>query len=75
MTNRLGIEMLTLLGMPPVDHVQLAAELGCVSIWVAALPPDCEIGLEVPMIARFQAGMSARDHAVDVVAAARALGA
>lgn len=43
--------------------------------WVAALPPDCEIGLEVPMIARFQAGMSARDHAADVVAAARALGA
>ena len=30
--NRLGIEMLTLLGMPPVDHVKLAAELGCVSI-------------------------------------------
>ena len=32
MTNRLGIEMLTLLGMPPVEHVKLAAELGCVSI-------------------------------------------
>jgi sugar phosphate isomerase/epimerase len=30
--NRLGIEMLTLLGMNPVDHVNLAAELGCVSI-------------------------------------------
>ncbi len=30
--NRLGIEMLTLLGMPPVEHVKLAAELGCVSI-------------------------------------------
>ena len=30
--NRLGIEMLTLLGMPPVEHVILAAELGCVSI-------------------------------------------
>lgn len=30
--NRLGIEMLTLLGMPPVEHVLLAAELGCVSI-------------------------------------------
>ncbi|UVO55754.1 sugar phosphate isomerase/epimerase [Sphingomonas sp. SUN039] len=30
--NRLGIEMLTLLGMPPVEHVRLAAELGCVSI-------------------------------------------
>lgn len=32
MTNRLGIEMLTLLGMPPVEHVKLAAELGCVGI-------------------------------------------
>jgi sugar phosphate isomerase/epimerase len=32
MTNRLGIEMLTLLGMPPVEHVRLAAELGCVAI-------------------------------------------
>lgn len=30
--NRLGIEMLTLLGMPPVDHVRLAGELGCVGI-------------------------------------------
>lgn len=30
--NRLGIEMLTLLGMNPVDHVRLSAELGCVSI-------------------------------------------
>jgi sugar phosphate isomerase/epimerase len=30
--NRLGIEMLTLLGMPPVDHVRLAAELGCAGI-------------------------------------------
>ena len=30
--NRLGIEMLTLLGMPVVDHIRLAADLGCVSI-------------------------------------------
>lgn len=30
--NRLGIEMLTLLGMPPVDYVRLAGELGCVSV-------------------------------------------
>lgn len=32
MANRLGIEMLTLLGMPVVEHVRLAAELGCSSI-------------------------------------------
>jgi sugar phosphate isomerase/epimerase len=30
--NRLGLDMLTLLGMPPVAHVRLAAELDCVSI-------------------------------------------
>lgn len=30
--NRLGIELLSVLGMPPVDHVRLAAELGCVHI-------------------------------------------
>ncbi len=27
--SRLGIELLTVLGMPPVEHVRLAAELGC----------------------------------------------
>lgn len=38
-TNRLGLEMLTLLGMNPVEHVKLAAELGCagVSIGMAGL--------------------------------------
>ena len=30
--NRLGIEMLTVLGMPPVEYVKLAGELGCVSV-------------------------------------------
>jgi sugar phosphate isomerase/epimerase len=43
--------------------------------WVAALPLDLEIGVEVPMIAQLQAGVSPRDHAARVVAAARALGA
>ena len=43
--------------------------------WIAALPADLEIGLEVPMIAELQAGVSARDHAARVVAAARDLGA
>lgn len=32
MTSRLGMEMLTVLGMPPVDYVRLAAELGCASV-------------------------------------------
>lgn len=38
--SRLGIEMLTLLGMPPVEYVKLAGELGCreVSIGLAGLP-------------------------------------
>jgi sugar phosphate isomerase/epimerase len=30
--NRLGIEQLTVLAMPPVEYVRLASELGCVSI-------------------------------------------
>jgi len=33
--NRLGLELLTLLGMPPVEHVRLAAKLGCSSISTA----------------------------------------
>jgi sugar phosphate isomerase/epimerase len=43
--------------------------------WIAALPRDLEIGLEVPMIAELQAGVSPRDHAARVIAAARELGA
>jgi sugar phosphate isomerase/epimerase len=43
--------------------------------WIAALPTDLEIGIEVPMIAQLQAGRSPRDHAALVVAAARKLGA
>ena len=43
--------------------------------WIAALPMDLEIGIEVPMIAQLQAGLSPRDHAALVVAAARRLGA
>ena len=30
--SRLGLEMLTLLGMPPVEYVRLAGELGCVEV-------------------------------------------
>ncbi len=38
--TRLGLEMLTLLGMPPVEHIRLAAELGCaeVSTGLSGLP-------------------------------------
>jgi len=43
--------------------------------WVAALPPDCEIGLEVPRLDDLRSGMSPRDHAARVVKAARELGA
>lgn len=42
--------------------------------WIAALPADCEIGLEVPMIARFESGTTPAEHAADLVRAARALG-
>lgn len=39
-SGRLGIEMLTLLGMPPVEYIKLAAELGCreVSTGLTGLP-------------------------------------
>lgn len=43
--------------------------------WIAALPATCEIGLEVPRLDDLRGGMSPRDHAARVVAAARALGA
>lgn len=43
--------------------------------WVAALPADCGIGLEVPRLDVLRSGVSPRDHAARVVAAARALGA
>jgi sugar phosphate isomerase/epimerase len=38
--GRLGLEMLTLLGMPPVEYIKLAAELGCreVSTGLTGLP-------------------------------------
>jgi sugar phosphate isomerase/epimerase len=43
--------------------------------WLAALPPEIGIGIEVPIITDLLAGVSPRDHAARVVAAARALGA
>lgn len=43
--------------------------------WVAALPETCEIGLEVPRLDDLRGGISPRDHAARVVAAARELGA
>ncbi len=48
--NRLGIEMLTLLGMPPVEHVKLAGELGCVAIstGLTGLPLD-QFGVDLTL--------------------------
>lgn len=42
--------------------------------WIAALPPHCEIGIEVPILADMRAGMTPHDHAARLVKAARALG-
>ena len=42
--------------------------------FINALPADCDIGLEVPDIARVQCAQSARQHATRIVAAARNLG-
>lgn len=46
-----------------------------VAEWIAALPADCVIGIEVPMIERLIATRDPRGHVLEVVAAARALGA
>jgi sugar phosphate isomerase/epimerase len=43
--------------------------------WIAALPADVEIGLEVPRIDDLQGGVRPRDHAARCVVAARELGA
>jgi hypothetical protein len=42
--------------------------------WIAALPADCAIGIEVPNMARLES-LGPAEHARGVVAAARALGA
>lgn len=38
--NRLGLEMLTLLGMNPVPQVELAAELGCAAVSIGITTPN-----------------------------------
>jgi sugar phosphate isomerase/epimerase len=38
--NRLGIEVLSTFGLPPVEHVQLAADLGCANISLLLRPFD-----------------------------------
>lgn len=43
--------------------------------WIAALPADLPIGIEVPMIADLVAGLPVEEHVARVVKAARALGA
>lgn len=60
--NRLGLEMLTLLGMPPVEHIRLAAALGCVSIstGLARLPLD---RFGYPQLADFYPAWSLTDDA------------
>ena len=58
-----------------ISHESLIRQWQRLRDWVAALPLDCAIGLEVPMIERFRSGMTPREHAAGVVAAARALGA
>ena len=43
--------------------------------WIAALPADLPISIEVPMIEALVAGLPVADHIANVVKAARALGA
>lgn len=67
-------------GMPYLEEAMFARRVPGegelpLAEWIAALPADCPIGLEVPVIAAFVDGMTPREHAARVVAAARALGA
>ena len=43
--------------------------------WIAALPADLPMGIEVPRVDDLMAGLSPRDHVAQVVKAARELGA
>lgn len=38
-TGRLGIELQTVFGMPPVEYVEFAAELGCTDVSMSLIPP------------------------------------
>jgi hypothetical protein len=118
--DRLGIELLSMSGMNPLEHVGLAADLGCgpistgptpfpvnphgyaqlcdaplsaeqpdymreatfarrvpgegdlpLAAFIAALPTGIAIGLEVPMLAKAEAGVSPRDRLAPAVAAAK----
>ncbi len=74
--NRLGIEMLTLLGMPPVAHIRLAGELGCVGIstGLTALPsamvpggalyPDWSLKTDAALVCEVKAAL--RDTGVEI---------
>lgn len=50
MARALGIEMLTLLGMPPVEYVELAAELGCKEVSTGLFSLDLGMfGIDEPL--------------------------
>ena len=36
--NRLGIEQISVFGLPPVDYVNLVADLGCSNMGIALYP-------------------------------------
>ena len=50
MARALGIEMLTLMGMPPVEYVELAAELGCAEVSTGLFSLDLGMfGIDQPL--------------------------
>ena len=65
--DRLGIEMLSVFGMPPIEFVHLTADLGCRYITTSM------VGLEIPMRARAEAGVNAYDRLMPCVNSARSL--
>ena len=76
--TRLGIELLTVLGMPPVEHVRLAAELGCahISTGLTGLPmrhlgvpdwimfPDWSLASDASLRREMKAAM--REHGIRI---------
>lgn len=69
MMHRLGIEAIRIFGLPPVEYVNLAADL-------AALDPEL-IGYvqlsDAPLLAQAKAGIGPHQRLRPVVAATRAL--
>ena len=66
MARSIGIEFISVLGLPPVEFVHLAAGLGCDHVGTS-------LGLEVPQLSLAEAGVDTRTRLSRCVAATRQL--